>query len=60
MFKKALKHLLNAFKSKNRLKLRKYELEQKFYDYYFKEVFEKEGITELYLSGSRDKKKQEG
>ena len=61
VFKKALKHLLNEYKKKNKLRLRKYELEQQFYNYYFKEVFEKEGITNyFYLSGTRDRNKQGG
>lgn len=61
VFKKALKFLLNDFKSKNKLKLRKYELEQQFYNFYFKEIFEKEGINDfVYLNGGKEKRKKGG
>lgn len=61
VFKKALKFLLSEFKYKNHLRDRKNVLEQKFYDHYFKEAFEKEGISEeFYLSGTRDKAKKGG
>jgi hypothetical protein len=56
VFKKALKFLLSEFKYKHSHKDRKILLEQKFYDHYFKEAFEKEGLSdEFYLSGTKDK-----
>ena len=45
VFKKALKFLLSEFKYKNHSRDRKNVLEQKFYDHYFKEAFEREGIS---------------
>ena len=59
VFKKALKYLLSEFKFKNHLRVRKQQLEQMFYDHYFKEAFEKEGLDEeFYLSGTRDSNKK--
>lgn len=61
VFKKALKYLLNQYKTTKHLRVRKPQLEQMFYDHYFKEVFESEGLAdEFYLSSTRNKKPQGG
>lgn len=61
VFKKALKFLLNQFKTTRHLRVRKPQLEQMFYDHYFKEAFELEGIAdEFYLSSSKEKKSKGG
>lgn len=45
VFKKGLKFLLTQFKKTNKLRVRKQELELKFFDHYFRKVCEQTGDT---------------
>lgn len=59
VFKKALKYLLNNYKYMHNIKDRKNTQEQKFYDHYFRDVFQKEGLTnQFFLSGTSPKPKE--
>lgn len=60
VFKRTLRHLLNNFRDKIRRKMGKYELEQEFYNYYFREDFEREKLQDYFKITKEQKQSTAG